>query len=258
MNKTWKDLVNGVMLYPVWLHQAWHTLGSKYKRTVMGTLWIAGNFVFTSVAISIVFGALFHQDLKTLLPYTMLGYLTASTFLWVFTDAPEMFISANGIIRNHAYPFTFFSFESVARALMLFGHNLVVFYIFMLVNGTLVMPNWSVVPALLINIITMLTWGTVISMCASRYRDLRFLLPNIAALLYFLTPVYWHLDQLGPKEWIAEINPLYNMICIVRQPFLGLSATPGNWICSIAYCLVGLIVFTVFFSMFRRRIPFWV
>ncbi len=258
MNKAIKDLVNGLNLYPVWLHQAWYTLGSKYKRTIMGTLWIAGNFVFTSVAITIVFGALFHQDLKTLLPYTMLGNLSATMCLWIFAEAPEMYIASSGIIRNHAYPFTFFSFESVARTMMLFGHNLVVYYVFMIFNGTLVVPNWSVVPGILVDIGIMLTWGTLVGMFASRYRDLRFLLPNLSSLLFFLTPVYWRVDSLGPKEWIAEFNPLYNMISLIRRPLLGEMATTGNWGYSFALLVAGLLACAIFFPLFRRRIPFWV
>lgn len=258
MNKAIKDLVNGVKLYPVWLHQAWYALGSKYKRTVLGTLWIAGNFVFTSIAITVVFGALFHQDLKTLLPYTMLGNLCATMCLWAISEAPELFVNSSSIIRNHAYPFTFFSFEAVARLLMLFGHNIVVYYVFMAFNGTLTIPHWSVIPGLIIDITIMLTWGTVIGMLSARYRDLRFLLPNLSSLLYFLTPVYWHVDQLGKKQWIAEANPLYNMINIIRSPLLGEPATSGNWLYTFVIAAVGILIWLVFFSMFRRRIPFWV
>lgn len=258
MNKTFKDLRAGLSLYAVWLHQAYHVLSSKYKRTILGTFWIAGNFVATSMAISIVFGALFHQDLKTMLPYSMLGNLCGTLCLWVIADAPEMYIGSASIIKNHAYPFTYFAFETAAKALMLFGHNLVVFYIFMAVNNSLAIPHWTIIPGLALVICTMLVWGSLFGMCAARYRDLRFLLPNVSNLLFFLTPIYWHVDMLGPQEWIAELNPLYNLISILRQPLLGQTATPGNWEYAFATCGVGAILWLIIFTAFRRRIPFWV
>ena len=132
------------------------------------------------------------------------------------------------------------------------------YYIFMIFNGTLVVPNWTIVPGLLIDVFCMLTLGTLMGMMASRFRDLRFLLPNISNLFFFLTPIYWEVNMLGPKEWIAEINPLYNMVSIIRQPLLGQHATTGNWLYSIGMCVTGFIAWAIFFVMFRRRIPFWV
>jgi ABC-type polysaccharide/polyol phosphate export permease len=258
MNKTFKDLMDGLRLYPVWLHQAYHSLVVKYKRTILGTLWIAGNFVFTSLAITLVFGTLFHQDLKTFLPYSMLGNLVGTTCLWMISEAPDMFIYSGGIIKNHAYPFTYFAFESVARVLMLLAHNFIVFYFFMLVNGTLCVPHWTFIPGLILITISMLTWGSLLGMFAARFRDLRFLLPNIANLLFFLTPIYWRVDMLGPKEWIAELNPIYNLVSILRQPLLGLQATSGNWLYAIGIAATGTILWLIFFTIYRRRIPFWV
>lgn len=258
MSKVVKDLVNGWNLYPVWIHQAYHNLSSKYKRTILGTLWIAGNFVFTSLAITLVFGTIFHQDLKTFLPYSMLGNLVGSTCLWVFFEGPEMYIGYASIIKNHAYPFTYFSFESVTKVIFLFFHNLVVYYIFMAVSQNLVVPHWSAVPGLLVLTMALLTWGSVFGMLAARYRDLRFLLPSMATLLFFLTPIYWHMDLLGSRAWIATYNPLYNLVAIVREPLLGKLATMDNWIQSIGVTLLGFVVWLVFFGKFRRRIPFWV
>lgn len=258
MNKTIKDVRSGIALYPVWLHQAYHTLSAKYKRTILGTLWIAGNFVFVSLAVTVVFGALFHQNMKTFLPYSMSGNLCGTMCLWVIAEAPEIFLSSGGIIKNHAYPFTYFPLENVARAMMLFLHNLVVYYIFMAFNGTLVFPNWTLLPALALVILIMLFWGTIMGMLAARYRDLRFLLPSISTLFFFLTPIYWEVNMLGPKAWIAEINPLYNMVTILRQPLMGETAPSECWIYSLCLCFLGFVAWFTIFSVFRRRIPFWV
>jgi len=258
MNKTVNDLVSGAKLYRVWLHQAYHVLSSKYKRTILGTLWIAGNFIFTSLAITIVFGFLFKQNLKDFLPYSMLGNLVGTTCLWIFSEAPEIFISQSSIIKNHAYPFTFFSFESVARSIMLFAHNLIVFYVFMLFNGTLTIPNWTVIPGLVVVMLTMMSWGTVLGMLAARYRDLRFLIPNFSNLLFFVTPLYWKVENLGPHRWIADYNPLYNLVSLVRVPLMGGSPTEWNWTFASCFCIAGVFVWFLMFAALRRRIPFWV
>ena len=258
MNKTFADLSAGFRLYPVWLHQAYHVLSAKYKRTILGSVWIAANFTGSSLAIAIVFGALFHQDLKETLPYTMMGFLMAGLSLWIITDAPEMYMANGGIIKNHAYPFTYFAFEAVAKALFLFAHNLVVFYIFDLILGTTTIPLWPLVPGLALVVVCMLTWGSIIGMMAARFRDLRFLLPSLSTLLFFLTPIYWRPETLGRKRWIADVNPIYHMVAVVREPFLGHYPSEANWVFVASLAVAGLLVWLVIFSAFRRRIPFWV
>jgi len=259
MDKTFKDVIAGLKMYPVWLHQAYYYLSAKYKRTALGSLWIAGNFIFLSIAITIVFGDLFNRDVKDFLPYVMMGNLSASMCLWILAEGPELYMSSGNIIRNHAYPFSYFTFEEMARVLMLFGHNLVVFYIFMAFAGTLAIPHWTVLPGLVVDVGIMMTWGTVVGLAASRFRDLRFLLSSISHIMYFLTPIYWHYDLLSAShKWVADFNPLYAMVSLLRAPFLGHAPTSGNWTVALILLGSGLVVWLFTFTACRRRIPFWV
>ncbi len=259
MEKAIKDLVAGYKLYPVWLYQAYHNLSIKYKRTAFGSLWIAGNFLFVSLAITLVWGQLFQRDLKEMLPHAMLGNLCAALSLWIVSDAPELFMSSGNIIRNHAYPFTYFAFEKIAQNVMQFFHNLIIFYIFMLINGTLSVPNPTFLLGLIINLVSLFTWGMVMGGLAARYRDLRFLVPSLTFLLYFLTPVYWHVDMLAPnKRWIADVNPINGMVSVMREPLMGHFPSDANWAGALGVCVSGIIVWLIAFPLFRRRIPFWV
>lgn len=259
MDKTIKDVVAGFKMYPVWLHQAYYFLSAKYKRTALGSLWIAGNFVFLSIAITIVFGDLFGRSVKDFLPYVMMGNLAATLCLWTLGEGPELYLSSGAIIRNHAYPFSYFTFEEVARVLMLFAHNLVIFYILMTFFGTLTIPHWTILPGLVIDVFIMMTWGTVVGLAAARFRDLRFLLANISMVLYFLTPIYWHYDLLSAnKRWIADYNPLYAMVSLIRAPILGVPPTAVNWNLAFGLLITGVIAWFITFTACRRRIPFWV
>lgn len=258
MNKAIKDLITGFNMYPIWLHQAYHTLSAKYKRTILGTLWIAGNFVVTSLTVVLVFGILFQQDRKIFLPYVMMGNLVATTCLWILSEAPELFVSHGSMIKNHAYPFTYFVFEALARLMLLLGHNMVIFYIFMIFNQTLAIPHWTVLPGIALVLLTMFSWGLLSAQLSARFRDLRFLLPSLSFLLFLLTPIYWRVELLRDKQWIADYNPLYNLVSLVREPILGNAPTATHWIHAIITCAIGILIASVVFINYRRRIPFWV
>ena len=258
-NKAFKDLVAGFRLYPVWIHQAYYHLSAKYKRTALGSLWIAANYIFVSFGITLVYGDLFHRHVQEFLPYIMMGLLAFSLCLWPLSEAPELFIKSRSIIRNHAYPFTYFVFEDVTRVLMLFCHNLVVFYILMAITGNLVVPSPSILLGLPMDIGIVMTWGCVVGMAAARYRDLRFLLSHLATILYFLTPIYWQYDMLSADHrWIADYNPLYVMLTLIRAPMLGHEPSPLNWGIAAGMLVSGIAVWFVVFGLYRRRVPFWV
>ncbi|MEI9904995.1 MAG: hypothetical protein WDN06_14310 [Asticcacaulis sp.] len=128
----------------------------------------------------------------------------------------------------------------------------------MVVLRALNIPNWTLVPGFLLLLAGSFFWGHLVAMLAARFRDTRYLLPNIGGLLYFLTPVYWRYDMLKTHHWIADLNPLYAMISIVRMPLMGEYPSAAIWQMAISFVALGAILWVIFFSAFRRRIPFWV
>jgi ABC-type polysaccharide/polyol phosphate export permease len=253
------DLQNGLKLYYVWSFQAYHDITAKYKRTVLGSLWLAGTMVITSLSLAIIFGALFQMNIRESLPYTMAGILIFGLVGCVFYDCADMFMAGANIIKNHAYPFTFYAFHTVCKAFFLFLHNLVVFWIAIFLIGAVSIPHWSVLLALPVVLIFVFSWGMVSAMVAARFRDMRFMLPYIGQLFSMLTPIFWKVDTLkGPIRTVIELNPIYQLVQIVRQPLLGNMASAYAWQLSLGYTALGVLVWLLSFSAFRRRIPFWV
>jgi ABC-type polysaccharide/polyol phosphate export permease len=257
--KAISDLQRGIDLHHVWIYQAYHEISAKYKRTALGSIWIAGGFIVTSFSFGILFGELFHLPLATSLPYTMAGILVFGLVSFVFFEGAEIFISSSGIIRNHAYPFTFYVFQSVCKNFFVFLHNLIVFLLVTLIIGAVKIPHWSILLAIPLLLIFMFSWGMLSTMISSRFRDMRFMLPYIGQLFSVLTPIFWRPDSLqGTFKTIIMLNPVYSLIQIVRQPLLGEAATPLEWGLAATYTFIGVVLWAAFFSGFRRRIPFWV
>lgn len=254
-----RDLVAGIKLYYVWVYQAYHDITAKYKRTVLGSLWVSGGMVVTSISIAVIFGALFGQSLQEALPYTMAGILVFGMVGYVFYDGAEMFMTSGGIIKNHAYPFTFYAFHTVCKSFFLFLHNVVVFWILMVIIGTIAIPNWSLVFGLIIALIFMFTWGMLAGMLAARFRDMRIMLPYLGQLFSMLTPIFWRAENLPPNIlFIVNLNPIYQVIQIVRMPLMGQMASSTAWSIALAYTAAGVVIWALVFTGFRRRIPFWV
>lgn len=260
IQKSILDLKRGVLLYHVWVYQAYHEISAKYKRTALGSIWISGAMVATSLALAIVMGGIQNQDIRVVLPYVMAGimcYTLAGTY--IMNEAPEVFMSSANIIKNHAYPYMYYVLESFAKTFFIFLHNIVAFYIALLLLGKFVVPHWSLVLGVPAVFTTAVLWGSLTSMLAARYRDMRFMLPFIGQMIFFLTPVFWHAENMtGWREHLVRFNPFYGLVEILRAPLLGEMAPLLAWQqVGVAICL-GFVVWSFFFGAFRGKIAFWV
>jgi ABC-2 type transport system permease protein/lipopolysaccharide transport system permease protein len=260
MNKAYIDLQKGLSLYKVWIYQAYHELSKKYQHTILGSLWIAGSMVTTSLCLAIVFGAIQGQNLFQTLPYIMGGILVWSLVGFILSEANEVFLGAGGIIKNHAYPFTYYMLEAVTRQFLTFLHNLVVFFLTLFCIGYFRVPNFELLLALPIVLVTMTSWGVVVAMLSARFRDLRFMIPYISQLVFFITPIFWQPSSTvhGWRLSLVNYNPFYGLIEVIREPLLGNQPSSVCWVQAIGAMVSGLVVWAIVFSVFRRRIPFWV
>ena len=216
--------------------------------------------VATSLALAVMIGGIQRVSLPSILPYVMAGIMSfALSGIYILSEAPEVFMSSSNIIKNHAYPYTYYSFESLTRTFIIFLHNLVVFFIAMALIQALTLPNWTVIPALLVVYANSLVWGGLASMVAARFRDLRFMLPFCQQIIFFLTPVFWKPDNMGDwRSLLIAFNPFYGLVEIIRSPLLGHAASQLAWMQASCSLLLGSVLWLTVFSIFRKKIAFWI
>jgi len=260
INLFFKDNARALKLWHVWSYLAWQDVISKYRRSILGPLWIAGGMVSTSLAISISLGAMSGQPLREFLPFAMAGILVWTHFIGILiSEAPEIFVGAQGSIKNNAFPFMFYVFRFATRSLIIFLHNLVVLFAVMLSVKNVHVPAWQVIPAVFLLTAFMMFTAPIVGMAAARFRDLRFLLPYTAQILFFITPVFWRPSTLAASKInIVKYNPLYYLVDILRAPLLGEAVVANAWLVSILSLFVVVIIWAVSFAAFRRRIAFWI
>lgn len=246
-------------MYPVWLHHAYYDISAKYKRTFLGSLWIAAGMVATSIALSIMIGGLQRQSLPQVLPYIMGGMLCWAIPGSLLSEAPELYMGSASIIRNNAYPFTYYAFQGVTRTFILAAHNFVAYSVCMAFLMKLTVPNWSIIPGLILNYVNSFFWCSIFGMVSARFRDVRYLLPFSAQIIFFLTPVFWRPSfSSGWRAAIIDFNPFYGLMEIVRSPVLGVAAPAQAWGLALISLGVGALLWLWTFSAFRSKISFWV
>jgi ABC-2 type transport system permease protein/lipopolysaccharide transport system permease protein len=93
---------------------------------------------------------------------------------------------------------------------------------------------------------------------SARFRDIPPLMTNVMQTLFFITPVIWHTNSLRGALTIADWNPFYHLIQIVRAPLLGEVIEPRTWLLAMAFTILNVGVALVIYARFRWRIPYWI
>jgi len=77
-------------------------------------------------------------------------------------------------------------------------------------------------------------------------------------LIFLVTPIFWDPNILeGKKIILAQYNPLYSMIEIIREPLLGKIPSFKNYIyCILTTIVNGVLAYIIFKKNFNNKV-FW-
>jgi ABC-type polysaccharide/polyol phosphate export permease len=150
-------------------------------------------------------------------------------------------------------------FRMVSRNFIILGHNLVIVPIVLIFQGVPIGPEaLLILPAFLLLAVDGTALGMLLGMISARFRDVPPIVANFVQVLFFVTPIFWSPDALGPYKTVAELNPLFAAIDVVRAPLMGSAPAPYSWWILIATTLVGGTLSFAMFARFRSRIAYWI
>ncbi len=114
------------------------------------------------------------------------------------------------------------------------------------------------IPGFLLLVANLFWMSLFIATMGARFRDLEYLLTTLMPLLMFLSPVMYRPNSLPFSGKYLWINPLTDLIEVVRSPLLGEVAPTFVYAVNIALLLVGGTLTAILFNAKRNRIAFWV
>ncbi len=262
-----RDLVEGWRQRELWAHLGWQDIRQRYRRSVLGPIWITISMAVTAVALGILYAGLFGNPLERQLPYILVGFIVWAFVSGCILEGSDVFIANEGLIKHLPAPLSVHVYRLVWRQTLLFGHNLIV-YVAML----LVFPrdlDWSSLlafPAFALLALNGAWVALFAGMASSRFRDLNPIVGSVVQLLFFLTPIVWIYEDflnspnptIAERARLAEVNPFLHVIEIIRRPMLGEPTVWHHWVVVFAIAVVGWAVTLWALRRYRPRVPYWV
>lgn len=249
----------GLKVAPLWFSLAWQDIRQRYRRSFLGPLWITvstGIFVGT---MGPLYGTLFGQDTSTFLQYLAISFIIWNFVSSSINESAITFIGAEGFIKQIALPLSVHVFRMLSRNFLMLAHNLL---IIILVLTFLPPKNWSsfwLLPFGLALVLANLFWISVmLALLSARYRDIPQIVATVVQIVFFLSPILWRVDMLGSKNrFVADYNPLYHFIEVIRAPLLGDTIQAISWITTFSLLVLGSAVTFLVFARLRARVPYW-
>jgi ABC-type polysaccharide/polyol phosphate export permease len=260
LTKGFADFREGLRRWELWGTLGWHDIRQRYRRSTIGPFWLTLSMGIMVGTLGFVYAHLFGQPIRDYLPFLLLGFIVWSFIATPILDGSLVFISSEVIIRQLRTPLSVHVFRMMWRNLIVFAHNILIYVVVILAFG--IWPGASAllaIPGLLILYLTGIWSGLLIGMLSARFRDVPHVATNVIQILFLMTPILWKADQLsGWKYLLAELNPFYHLVQIVRLPLLGGVPPLSTWLAALIITTVGYLVTFSFFCRFRERIAYWV
>ena len=238
----------------------WQDVRQRYRRSMLGPLWLTISMGVMIGTIGIVFGALFNVPMTEFLPSLASGIILWGFLSSVINEGCTSFTASDAIIKQLPIPLFVHVLRMTWRNMIILGHNLLILPVVFIAVGKAVEPVIFVSIAGFALLVVNLLWLALIlgAVCA-RYRDLPQIVGSVLQVLFYLTPVMWMPQSLPKKAavYLLDFNPTYHLLEIVRAPLMGHLPSALNWGVSGALAVLGWAVAVLVYGRCRRRIAYW-
>jgi lipopolysaccharide transport system permease protein len=232
----------------------WRDIKVRYKQTVLGAAWAVIQPLLTMVVFSLFFGKLAKVPSDGI-PYPLFSF--TALVPWTFfatglTMSSNSLVGSANLVQKVYFPRLIIPLATVLSGLVDFLNAMVVLFAMMWFYG--VAPTWNALwlPAfVLLGFVTALGVGLWLSAMNVKYRDVRFVVPFLAQLWMYATPVAYPSSLLHePWRTVFGLNPMAGVVEGFRWALLGVHTQPGPMLMVSSLAAVAILVSGAYY--FRR------
>lgn len=256
------DIVGAVRQLSSCLFLAFISVKLRYKRSILGPLWITITTAIFIFFISYLYTGFISADFRHYLLNLALGWI-----IWQFISdsvlqGAQTFQSGARVIQGSSMEKFFLVLQTVLTNLIIFAHNLLIAAVVLILAGPPISATTLlVIPGLILILLSAVWSATLFGLLCARYRDLFPILQAFMRVLFFVTPIIWSptfLTPDNPRRLFVELNPLAHYVEVWRAPLMGEAPDALTWLVATGCTLIGLVLAFIAFARYRRWVVFWV
>lgn len=243
-------------------HLALITFLIRYRRTVLGPLWLLVAPSLFIILLGLLFAEIGSRPLDVFVPHLAIGVIVWTLISSFFVQSATIYQRNRARILQGSMALNEIVSVDVFSHLITFVHQiLIILAIFIYFRIPLSLYAITSVVGLVLLIANGISTVHVFGILGVRYRDLSEVVQAIMRIAFLATPIIWMPGDTGRGVVMGALlifNPFYHFLEIVRAPLLNNPIEPLSWIVVIAITLFGFLLAWAMDRRYARFVPLWV
>ena len=254
-----EDLAGGLRNWRTWFVMGNAEVRQRYRRSLLGPFWVSLSMGVQATVMGFLLAFLFKIDVQRFLPFLCISLVCWTFLTTAINEGANAFIANGPVILQVKRPLSTYVLLALWRNAIIFAHTVVVFFVAALAFGVYPGATYLLVPLGLAVFGLNVGWmAFAAGLISARFRDVPLLIQNAFNPLVWLTPVFYHPDQLGPGvRRLINLNPLTYVLEVGRAPFLNEIPPASTWVIALTLAVAGWGLTFILFVRTRSRVAFW-
>ena len=232
----------------------------RYKRSILGFLWVMLNPLLMMLILNMVFSGLFKVSTQNYTAYLLSGIILWSFFAQSTSTAINSFIGNSNLIRKIYLPRAIFPLSVVISAMINLVFSFVPLFIIFFITGTSLSPHIYLLPPVLI-MIAMFSFGIslILSTLTVFFHDTKYIYEVLLLAWMYMTPIFYP-ESIIPEKFsvIFQINPMYYFLTIFRAAlYMDILSIPEKLFYGFLFSLTALITGWFFYNRYKDRVVYY-
>jgi lipopolysaccharide transport system permease protein len=253
-----RDLYEGIGDWRLWTMLGWNDIRRRYRRSLLGPFWMTISMSLLVASLGALYSHIFHTDIETYLPFLTLGFVVWGFISTSIKECCQAFFSHANLIKQIRVPLSVHVLRVVWANFIVLLHTIILIVPISLYFHHAPQPvALLAIPGILAIGLNLVWIGLFLAVLNTRFRDVAQIVDTGLQIAVFATPIMWPVSALGDRGFIAEINPIYHLIELVRAPLLGEAPTMLSWVVAFAAAAAGILATALLLRRVERRVVYW-
>lgn len=231
----------------------------RYRRSVLGFLWVILNPLFMMIILYMVFSGLFHIETENYVAYLLSGIIFWNFYAQSTSTSMLSFVSNSDLIRKIYLPKAIFPLSVVTSALINFAFSLAPLFVVFILTGTYPGAYVALLPIFLLQA-TLFSFGMALLLATLMvfFRDMQYIYEVLLLGWMYATPIFYP-EAIIPAhfKFLLYLNPLYYFLSLFRTLVYRdeVSLWP-NMVITTVFTLLSLSLGWLVYNRFKDRVIF--